>query len=285
MKPITNEIQFFGTSQKQVITSLCNAIITNYNEVSGEEIPLFISYDDLLIGESYHTKNVSALNALYRKLNAIAIYNGDPLSIPVFLKQICTGKTKVLSQPSQVKFEEAAETYGKGQFRWDWQAYTLTPNELKAVRMYVYGKKEKVPVTSLNGLKYKMLDITACLAVNGAKWSADDNYLHNKFLVTVTNTETGEQANFDFYGSYHDYTNNVVELKENDLLNSFDCFISDGIAGLESFEYFCVNFGYDQDSRNAEKIYKECIKAAEKLQGVIPNDLYDFANELQEKLN
>jgi len=285
MKTITNEIQFFGTSQKEVLTSLCNAIITNYNEVSGEELELFTSFDDVVKNESYTVKDTTALNALFRKMVNIAINNGDPLSIPVFLKQICTGKTKVLSQPSHVRFEHAAETYGKGQFRWDWQAYTLTANELRAVRMYVYGRKDKAPVTSLNGLKYKMLDITACLAISGAKWSADDNYLHNKFLVTVTNTETGEQANFDFYGSYHDYTNNVVELKENDLLNSFDCFVSDGIAGLESFESFCDNFGYDRDSRKAENIYKECIKSAEKLQAVIPDDLYDFANELQEKLN
>lgn len=285
MKPITNEIQFFGTSQREVIISLCNAIITNYNEVSGEDVELFTSFDDVVKNESYTVKDVTALNALFRKMVNIAINNGDPLSIPVFLKQICTGKTKVLSKPSHVKFEEAAETYGKGQFRWDWQAYTLTPKEFKAVRMYVYGKKDKAAVTGLNGLKYKMLDITACLVLKGAKWSADDKYVHNKFLVTVTNTETGEQANFDFYGSYHDYTNNVVELKERDLLNSFECFISDGIAGLDSFESFCDNFGYDQDSRAAEKIYKECIKSAEKLESVIQVDLYDFANELQEKLN
>lgn len=285
MKPILNEIQFFGTSQREVVVSLSNQLISNYNEISGEAIELFDSYEALLKGESLHTKNESALNALCRKVNNIAIFNGDPLSVPVFLKQICTGKTKVLSQPSQVKYEPATETYGKGQFRWDWQAYTLTANELKAVRQYVTGKKDKVSVVGLNGLKYKMLDITACLSVNGAKWSVDDKYLHNKFLISVTNTETGEQCNFDFFGSYHDYQNNVLELKENDLLNSFDCFVSDGIAGLESFQSFCDNMGYDSGSRAAEKIYKECIKSAEKLQTVVDGDLYDLANDLQNILN
>lgn len=285
MKPITNEIQFFGTSQKEVITSLCNQLISNYNDISGDGIEIYQSYDSLIKSESYHTKNVTALDALCRKLVNISIFNGDPLSVPVFLKQICTGKTKVLSQPSQVKFEPAIQTYGKGQFRWDWQAYTLTETELQAVRLYVYGRKEKVSVIGLNGFKYKMLDITACLNKKGVKWAADDKLIHNKFLITVTNTDTGEQCNFDFYGSYNDYQNNVIELKDTTLLDSFQCFISDGIWGLESFEEFCDNMGYDNDSRRAEKIYKECIKSAEKIQSVIDVDLYDFSNELQELIN
>jgi len=64
--------------------------------------------------------------------------------------------------------------------------------------------------------------------------------------------------------------------KESDLLHAFDCFVSDAIAGKNSFEEFCSEFGYDQDSRKAHKIYKACVKSCAKLERIYKGDLYEF---------
>jgi len=45
--------------------------------------------------------------------------------------------------------------------------------------------------------------------------------------------------------------------------------MSDGRAGELSFEEFCSEFGYDADSRRAEKIWKECKKIAPKIRKLL----------------
>jgi hypothetical protein len=96
--------------------------------------------------------------------------------------------------------------------------------------------------------------------------------------VTVTNTETENEIEFDFWASIA-----KPELEsEYDILNAFYCFISDAISGTYTFEEFCSEFGYDEDSRRAEKIWKECKKSYGKLISIFDGDIYDLANELQE---
>ena len=50
----------------------------------------------------------------------------------------------------------------------------------------------------------------------------------------------------------------------------------------ESFENFCSEYGYDEDSRKAENTWKACKRSAEKLARIYDGDIYDLANELQE---
>ena len=50
-------------------------------------------------------------------------------------------------------------------------------------------------------------------------------------------------------------------------------FISDG-----SFQDFCDNFGYDQDSIEASKIYKACLKNTEKVKKLFNGSLNNFLN-------
>ena len=110
-----------------------------------------------------------------------------------------------------------------------------------------------------------------------AEWGNNtENWNHHE--VTVTNTETGEQTSFDFWGSIV----NPELSSEYDVLNAFYCFVSDAMSGQESFESFCSEFGYDTDSRRAEKTWKACQKSYDDLQSIYDGDLYDLANELQE---
>ena len=60
-----------------------------------------------------------------------------------------------------------------------------------------------------------------------------------------------------------------------DLLN---CIISDNTDNFSSFEEFASEFGYDEDSRKAEKIYNACVeetKNAKWLLGSLYNELLD----------
>jgi hypothetical protein len=60
------------------------------------------------------------------------------------------------------------------------------------------------------------------------------------------------------------------------LIDVLDCLASDA-AGVEngvSFEDWCADYGYDTDSRKAERIYKACEREAEKLRNLLGDNLY-----------
>jgi hypothetical protein len=54
-----------------------------------------------------------------------------------------------------------------------------------------------------------------------------------------------------------------------------DCLASDANGASDSFEDFCSNFGYDEDSRKAEKIYKACQHSAARLSNFLGSTRYD----------
>ena len=97
----------------------------------------------------------------------------------------------------------------------------------------------------------------------------------NHHTITVKNTETGKRTSFDFWGSL---VNPEIET-EKELLFAFYCFVSDGLVGKESFDEFCSEMGYDEDSRRAEKIYKDCQKSYNKFARLFDGDIYDFIIE------
>jgi len=98
-----------------------------------------------------------------------------------------------------------------------------------------------------NKATFKQFEVKASYkGTKKAEWS-DNNF--NNHMITVTNVETGEKARFEFWASI---AQPILE-KEYNILNAFYCFVSDAVSGSESFEDFCSNFGYDTDSRTAEK--------------------------------
>ena len=112
-------------------------------------------------------------------------------------------------------------------------------------------------------------------------WSeGEDNW--NNHVVHVRWGDSGLRTSFEFWGS----TNDPEIDSEEDLLYAFQAFIDDVIAGEKDFEEFCGEFGFDTDSRRAERIWRMCRNSARKFRritfGVVdPCDLY---NELQEYL-
>lgn len=56
-----------------------------------------------------------------------------------------------------------------------------------------------------------------------------------------------------------------------------DCLASDasGVENARSFEEWASEYGYDTDSRKAEKTFKTIEKQAEKLRNLLGSDLYE----------
>lgn len=104
---------------------------------------------------------------------------------------------------------------------------------------------------------YKNFEISATLCEDSPRTNVwkNDNLWHNHFKVKIKNLETGKRMSTDYYGSHSDYQNGKIELDEQDLLNAFHNIVSDGHSGaFYDFESFCGEFGYDEDSRTAEKV-------------------------------
>ena len=130
--------------------------------------------------------------------------------------------------------------------------------------------------------------------VNGVTVSLKSEYLGNKLWPNsdsrhenynnhkITVKANGKRATFEFWASImHPEIDS-----ESDLISSFECFVSDAVSGLYSFEDFCSEFGYDTDSRKAEKIHRACQKSADKLKRLLGDaDIYDFANAINDIVN
>jgi len=97
-------------------------------------------------------------------------------------------------------------------------------------------------------------------------------------MITVTNLETKEKIRFEFWASMA----HPIIKTEYEILNAFYCFVGDAVSGSYDFEEFCSELGYNIDSRQAEKIYKKCIKQNDKLSKIYDGNIYDLINELQE---
>ena len=53
-----------------------------------------------------------------------------------------------------------------------------------------------------------------------------------------------------------------------------DCLASDAMVP-EDFEEFCMEIGYDEDSRRAERIHKQCLAQTEQLRDFLGNDVLE----------
>lgn len=79
-----------------------------------------------------------------------------------------------------------------------------------------------------------------------------DRDRRNIYKITLKRKGIG-QYTFTFGTSLNDTWNHIEP-------NAYDVLACIEKYDPESFEYFCDSYGYDTDSRKAEKIYKECLK-------------------------
>lgn len=64
--------------------------------------------------------------------------------------------------------------------------------------------------------------------------------------------------------------------KEPDIYEVLDCLASDaaGIENARDFDDWCSEYGYDTDSRKAERIYHTCQRQAASLRRLLGDDAY-----------
>jgi isopropylmalate/homocitrate/citramalate synthase len=132
-------------------------------------------------------------------------------------------------------------------------------------------------------VKGMLFTLSAKLKTTGVRFpnsQKEDKGLHNHYRIMVK-TALGK-AIFDFYGSHQDYINGVKEMKEQDLKHALYCFVSDACSAQNGFEDFCNEFGYNEDSRAAERIYKQCKIMLAKYTRICDADIYEVLNEINE---
>jgi hypothetical protein len=132
-------------------------------------------------------------------------------------------------------------------------------------------------------LKTNFREFTIGADFKGEKVSPWDKNNFNHYVVKVKNNDNNKKTSFDFWVGDRlgkNYFNSDYEL-----LNAFYTFCSDGLSSLDGFENFCSEFGYDTDSRRAEKTFKACKRLANKffnLTGYSADMFYDLVNDLSE---
>ncbi len=106
------------------------------------------------------------------------------------------------------------------------------------------------------------------------------------YRAVISIVYKGKITRFFFHGSINDYQNGKMYYNESEFPFLLYCFLSDAHSGDSTFEWFCDEFGYDIDSRSAEKMYKACVRAAKKAYRLgieEENQMCDLLNELNEK--
>lgn len=125
---------------------------------------------------------------------------------------------------------------------------------------------------------WKNWTVTATYTGSKAAPWGDGRENWNHHNVTVINRDNGKRTRFDFWASI---MHPEIDT-EYDLMNAFRCFVDDALAGSMSFHEFCADFGYDEDSRRAEKVWNACKRSTAKLTRIYDGDLYDLINDLEE---
>ena len=88
----------------------------------------------------------------------------------------------------------------------------------------------------------------------------DDSRPVNHFIVTFKRGKN--KCSFDYFDSIHNYQKGITEIRA---YNALTCCSSE-INCPDTFEDFCSEFGYDEDSRSAEKTFRALKKMSDKLQ-------------------
>ncbi|MGC1583312.1 MAG: hypothetical protein WA766_17640 [Candidatus Acidiferrales bacterium] len=147
---------------------------------------------------------------------------------------------------------------------------------------------ETVTVTVSQFVKANQISMTAERTDRNPNMDDSANMDHWKVVLTIKALKEG----FDTWHGYkgklgarqystrklttyfsQDYGHNGAEPKVTDVL---DCLASDAssIDNARGFEDWCSDFGYDSDSRKAEKTFKACEHGAKRLKTFLDDDLY-----------
>lgn len=89
---------------------------------------------------------------------------------------------------------------------------------------------------------------------------ADETFSHGKHYVVTIARHDGPSLSFDFWGSVAD-----AQAGRHPSAYSVLACIGGDVHCPETFEEFCGEYGYDSDSRKAERTFRACLAFAKKL--------------------
>ena len=100
-------------------------------------------------------------------------------------------------------------------------------------------------------------------------WDKQEDWHRSANGYRCTLRYHGRQYTFDFWmGSAH--------TDEPDAEGVLKCLLSDAQAGDEDFDNFCMELGYDQDSRKSEAVWKSCQRVATAMHRLLGDDYDTF---------
>ncbi len=234
--------------------------------------------------------NTPAIVALADKINHMCLYLGDPFSVTEMLKSICKDIVKKWGgedgkKPLGVCNKKEAYVENKqnpaiiiGHFKWNYgKAYLLTDQERSYIKKFYFANTEIKPTLVANN-EYEQQAIDFLNKTNtqfslkfnkNDKYFADDKEGRNIYTICLKRGKIKYEFSF---GQSIVNTEKSIDPKPYDVLAA----ITKHDVG--TFENFCDDFGYDKDSRKAEKIYNACVKEYEAVERLFG----DILEELQE---
>lgn len=110
-----------------------------------------------------------------------------------------------------------------------------------------------------------------CTSTYGAHldWDEQDDWQKQANSYRVKLRYRGRQLSVDYWMG-------VGLSGDPDAESVLECLLSDAIAGQDTFEGFCMEFGYNEDSRKAKRIYDACVRMRNKLERLLGDDFDDF---------
>lgn len=118
--------------------------------------------------------------------------------------------------------------------------------------------------------------------VEGFPNDPSDKLPRYKYNVTVTIEDTAND--FAYYTSIADYEAGKKELAGDDLVDAFECFLSDAISGMMTRSDFVSEYGYTNTNPTyTNRIYNACVTTRHALRGISDDDIYKLVNAISEK--
>ena len=124
--------------------------------------------------------------------------------------------------------------------------------------------KAAYSIANAIGLKMQILSSEYKLHFDGDK--------QKRYVFKIKLIKGGKQYTFEFGQSISEGSNEPTLYSVLACLTKYD---------PETFEDFCENYGYDNDSRKAEKIYKEVVKEFNNMQRLFTSDELELLTIIQ----
>ena len=119
-----------------------------------------------------------------------------------------------------------------------------------------------------------------------SSWDSMSHKQHHRIKVIANG---GKSVSFDYWASQ---AHPRIET-EKEVIEAFNCFVSDAMSGTSDFKDFCSELGYDEyiendygrsvQNKDAKRIHSACVKAKKDFDRVVGVDIYDLSNWMSEE--